>query len=448
MKNDPIFAAMKAQLTPSQGAQEALLEALQAPILPTERENRGKITKKPGLAPALALAACAALVLCAWPVSRLLAAPGPKLHSYTLVEGLLPAGGNTQSKLAAADDEGDVEAGTITGRELGDHDVAMSPGALRGEMAQSGFADADIDAYLSGGRHMTWALWHSYAGGADLDTFVAYTRENQAWIDRIIADYGLDEEDGLNTGDLPNPPGEDIPAQPGADAYQLLMDHFGGTLPDWYGGAYVTDGGNLMVLLVSDRDPGDKSLELEVLEAAGGKTAPVAFAGAKYSRSELNRLNEEILLRMEGRELASGWGIYDDQNCIIMDLFEVPPDDLLADLAKLDPDGDAIRVQVVKGGIMVNDGPASIDAIGEEDGGGVDAVRRLPGGATVGEDSGLDMKAIEPHVGNITDLPEKKQPALETAQPADYDLLTLEPQAGKGERVPFPAVEDAEPVGE
>lgn len=224
------------------------------------------------------------------------------------------------------------------------------------------------------------------------------------------------EELAVNTGDLTNEPVADIPSQPGADVYQLLMDHFGQTEPDWYGGAYVEKNGSLMVLLVNDKNPGDKTLELEVLDAVG-RNAPVGFTGAKYSRSELERLNKELTVLMDGDGIFTSWGIYDDQNRIILDFFETPPDDLLAGLARLDPDGDAILVRVVESQNVLTEiqkGPAPVDTIGEEDSGGIDVVHIMPGGATVGDDSDQDLEATEPVV---KELPETKEPGTEEAQP-------------------------------
>lgn len=414
--SDPIFAAMKDQMNPSAQAQMELMQNL------TQTAGEKRIPRKRYVA----VAACAVLALCIYPAYNALK-PVPPLHSYVTVEG----GGSPEKTISTE---------TGTGEDQGDHDVVMGAGVLREALEKKGFAPSQIDDYLAGGHHMTWALWYRYDGGADLDALMAYTAENQDWIDEVIAAYGTGE-DAPNTGDLPGgayvPGGDDsavdVPVQPGVDADQLLMDHFGDTLPDWYGGSYVTSQGTLMVLLVNDRDLGDKSLELEVLEAVGGRNAPVGFAGAKYSRNELLRLNGEILALLDGKGIQASWGIYDDQNRIVLDTSEVLPDELLAELARLDPDGDAILVRVVTGSTAVTDqsvkGPAPIEPGGVQE--------APPHSGTVGEDPAEhfatepgtvapddeDLKAIEPWAN---DLPEgQEEPGTETERAARYDLLPL-----------------------
>ena len=124
---------------------------------------------------------------------------------------------------------------------------------------------------------------HSYitVEAGDIGAIKAYRQES--------SDVGGGEGpgEGPNLGVIDDPVG-DAAVQLGAEAYQLLMDHFGDSRPDWYGGAYLDDSGALMVLLVEDRNPGDKSLELEVMKAVGD--LPVCFASAKYSRNELERI--------------------------------------------------------------------------------------------------------------------------------------------------------------
>lgn len=277
----------------------------------------------------LALAACAALVLCAYPAYNALKPQPSRLHSYTVVSGSDPVG---------------IKA---------EYQETIAQGVDKGG------------------------------------------------------------EEGPNTGDLPG--GAyigDVPVQLGADAYQLLMDHFGGVQPDWYGGAYVTDGGSLMVLLVADQDPGDKTLELEVLEAVGD--LPVGFNSAKYSRNELERMNGELLTLLDGKGIPAAWGIYDDQNRIILDVSEPLPDDMLTGIAKIDPDDDAILIRVVQDSTVVTP-----DLMKGPDPAG-DSVDPVPGGVTVpGEDT------VDPEEG--------EEPALFTADPGvvapdDEDLIAIEPQ--------------------
>ena len=353
-----LIRSMKQQMKPSPESRDMLLERLAAVPNSQKKEKTFMKQWKP-----LALAACTALVLCAYPAYHALAPRPPVLHSYTTIDGSDPA----------------IKA--------------------------------------------------------------QYREETTA--------QGVDkggEEEGPNTGELPGgAPVGIAPVQPGADAYQLLMDHFGGVQPDWYGGAYIADNGTLMVLLVNDKDSGDKTLELEVLEAVGGKTAPVGFAGAKYSRNDLERMNGELIALLDGKGIQAAWGIYDDENRIVLDVGEPLTDDLLAAIAEIDPDDDAILIRVVEGQATVTDeqfvkGPAPI-------GEGVDAPD--PGGVTVpdvdtvdpeeGEnptvhfatDPGTvapddeDLEAIEPYYdGGVSDLPQQKLPGK--VESAHHDLLPVE----------------------
>lgn len=314
MKNDPIFAAMRAQLAPSEGAQATLLERLAA-------EKSGKKEEKPMIKhwKALTLAACAAFSLCIYPIYNLFVPQGWALHSYVLADGSDPA-----VKM-----EYRQQAGTL---------------------------------------------------GGDTGT----------------------GEDAPNTGDLPG--GAyigDAPAQPAADTYQLLMAHFGDILPDWYGGAYV-DGGTLMVLLVEGKDPADKSLELEVLEAVGH--VPVAFTDVKYSLIELREINGKLLDLLGSSGTQASWGIYEDQNRIVLDVPEPLSDELLAAIAKIDPEDDAILIRVVEGTALADlvKGPPAVEPI---DG------PAAPGGVT---------EPQEKRPAEVQDLPGEKE------TPASYDVLPLE----------------------
>lgn len=384
--SDSIFKAMKEQMNPSLAAQDNLAAKLSQKA-PESLQNRWTRYA--------AVAACAALIIAAYPLYQNFKPEEPKLHGYTVVQGTDTEIIKTMAGIAEGTDEGG-----------GDRDQAMTPGELAEAMEAVGFSVADINAYQAIGYEMTWAKWWK---------FVDEQKSSEGDTPFNLASLTVfsRRELTVNTGGLPDEPIADISAQPGADAYQLLMDYFGEILPDWYGGAYITDRGTLMVLLVADKDRGDKTLELEVMEAVG-RTAPVGFAGAKYSRNDLLRLNQEILGLMEGRGVPASWGIYDDKNCIIMDFSEMPSDKLLADFAQLDPDGDAILIRVIEGGSVVTDemvkGPAPIDTVGEEDSGGIDVVHHLPGGAYVTDDE-EDLVATEPQMDEVTDLPQVKEPA-------------------------------------
>ena len=371
--NDPIFASMREQMRPSEAAQAALRVRLEG----IPQKKGGYPLKK-----YLAAAACAALVLCAYPAYRALTPKPPVLHSFTTVDGSDPAA--MKSRLQETIDLG--------GRKgSGDRDRAMLPEEVVEAMEEAGFSTADIDAYQALGYEMTWANWWKYIHSTevhDLESLKTFSAQ----------------ELSVNTGVLDDPV-EDLPAQPGADGYQLLMDHFGDTLPDWYGGAYLDDRGALMVLLVDGRDPGDKSLELEVMDAVGN--IPVGFTSARYSRSELSRMNSELLRVLDGSGIFSSFGIYDDQNRIILDVWEPLPDDVLAAIAEIDPDDDAILIRVVEERTAITDewvkGPV---LIGEP---------AQPGGVT------------QPHSGSAH-REEGEEPALSSTVPDNEDLIAVEPQ--------------------
>jgi len=163
-----------------------------------------------------------------------------------------------------------------------------------------------------------------------------------------------------STGDLPKYPENapsgalpggayvgDAPVQEEAiQAIDKLMPYVR-SYPDWYGGAYIDGSGTLVVCLVESEDPGDKSLELKVLDwTDNGK---VAFTDVKYSLAHLNELMDKLNQLPEtdptcGDVMAS-WGVNEETNRIELTLTEVN-DHILSVLAELDPEDDAIYVQV------------------------------------------------------------------------------------------------------
>lgn len=207
----------------------------------------------------------------------------------------------------------------------------------------------------------------------------------------------------------------DVPVQEGAEDYQKLMDRFNGTYPDWYGGAYIDSSGYLVVQLVESKDPGDKSLELQVLDWTGSDS--VMFSSCKYSLAGLNRLMDQLNAFPEAypecARVMAGWGIDEEHNRIELTLTEAD-ESVLSLLGGIDPDDDAIYVQVGK--------RASLEDAATED----PAVHHaVPGGATVPDDENLI--ADEPVYDGVRDgahydvlpaeLPEQKQPAFVETDP-------------------------------
>lgn len=206
------------------------------------------------------------------------------------------------------------------------------------------------------------------------------------------AELTIDRGQGGPDTAEPNLGVADDPVQEGAvNAYQALMEHMGDELPAWYGGAYIDDRGILNILLVSGEDSGDKTLELQVLEWTG--EGPVAFGSAQHSLAGLRSLQDKAA-ELAG-ELLVGCGVNQETNQLELDVTEVT-DELLAQLAQLDPEEDLIMVRV-------SQRASALDGKGWEEPVSHDV---LPGGDTEPQDP-------------IAYEPQEKQPA-------QYDLLPLE----------------------
>ena len=253
---------------------------------------------------------------------------------------------------------------------------------------------------------------HSYVVVEDSTTTDtgALIAENGA--EEFYHPHTVDRNSGApNTGDLSRPEGaviQDVPVQEGAEDYQLLMAHFNGTLPDWYGGGYLDETGWLVVLLVEDQDPGDKSLELQVQAWTG--SGRVLFGSAKYSLNHLkglmDRLNQLPDADLKYSDVMAGWGVDEENNRIELTLTQAY-EPLLSVLADLDPDDDAIYVQV---------GQRAAAYAGVED-------SAMPGGAVRDEDQ--DLIAYEPYYDG-PDYDVERLPEREEKLPAIIDLSVPE----------------------
>lgn len=311
-----------------------------------------------------ACAACAVLVLAAYPVYR---AGQPKLHDYTVMEGRMgetletdldemvkaPAGG------PAADPDFAPEATMINGADKGGASMYKEP-------------SEEIDG--------------SFYSAPTEDASV---QEAALWYDALLKTYRLDED------------------------------------PEWYGGAWIA-GERLLAVAIVDgfRTP---ELEAEIQEAVGAD-AVLQFSTVKYSQAFLNSLMEPAVLALEGSDLGvSGW-VDVTANCLSMDIYGASiPDDVLGALAALDPEGDAIRVRLftdkldaltdeaVKG--SAPDVPLATPALTKDD-----APHPTPvDGDKVyhGEDIPADAVPGGAYVG---ELPQAK----EEGRSAHYDLLPLD----------------------
>ena len=389
--NKELFDSMQKQMTPSPQVRAALTEQLAQPV-----KKRPVPWMKYG-----AVAACAALVIGVYAVYQAGKPEGKAaLHSYVTVDdltGFVPENATTATG----------------GSEGGDQDMGMTPEDLTAAMLDVGYTQEEIDEYQAIGYQMTWAKWWKFVDGQknsegddpfNLDSLKVFSQKE------LYVHTGA--LPAPNTGDLPG--GAyigDAPSQEEAlNAYEELMDRFNGVYPDWYGGAYIDSSGWLVVQLVEDKDPADKSLELQVLDWTGSDQ--VMFSSCKYSLAQLKELMDQLNALpgqdMKFRDVMAGWGINEEANRIELTLTQVY-DPILVVLAELDPDDDAIYVQV---------GQRATADVGTED----PAVRHvMPGGVPVPDDE--DLAAVEPCY--VEELPgklpkEEKRPATTVDTPA-YD---------------------------
>lgn len=418
--NKELFDSMQKQMTPSPEVRAALSEKLAQPV-----KKRPAPWMRYG-----AIAACAVLVIgglsvynyCQDPANWkiivhsfqpdvIINTPGP-LHSYVTVED--PTGYVQEN------------ATTTTGGAGGDRDMGMTPQDLEQAMLDVGYTREEIDEYQSIGYQMTWAKWWKFVDG----------QKNSEGDDPFNLDslkVFSQKELYVNTGALPGGAYVgDAPVQKGAEDYQKLMDHFNGTYPEWYGGAYLDSSGWLVVQLVEDKDPGDKSLELQVLDWTGSDN--VMFSSCKYSLNQLKELMEKLNALPEAypecARVMAGWGIDEEANRIELTLTQIY-EPLLSVLAELDPDDDAILVQVGQRASHDLGEDVRTDSAKTE----APAVRHaVPGGVTVPDNE--DLIADEPYYEgvrdgthyDVEDLPQQKLPAfVETDSVPEEDASAFTP---------------------
>ncbi len=296
-----------------------------------------------------ACAACAALVACAYPAYRAL---NPPLHSYTVME----AGG----ALATLDDT-KAPAGSSTGTP-GQGAPDPAPASTSG----SGSVYDPNPNTLPGG---------AYIGG----------------------DAGESGIDGAHY----SKPGLDAPVQEKAQAqYSGLLQGLGGqwgsepeAYPSWYGGAWIDNSyypeAKLAVSIVSGFRTGE--LEAQIEKWCGGE---VVFLDAKYALSHLYALQDSAVDAFTGGTggLSCGIGVDVAANCLGVDLYSDGgsiPDAVLARLARLDPDGDAIRVRLFTGKLSTltdeavkGPAPGAVEDGERETSTPIDGSEPIPGGAT------------------------------------------------------------------
>ncbi|MCI8808134.1 MAG: hypothetical protein HFG47_08290 [Lachnospiraceae bacterium] len=243
----------------------------------------------------VACAACAALVLAAWPMAAMEAdqkdaAPeAPGLHAYIVMEGA--SGAQERSEAAPK-----APAEGAAPDYAADRDGPVLGAAVPGDGGEMGKENA--------------------AGGGDGERYWSGERpvqEAALWYNTLLHSMRLED------------------------------------CPQWYGGAWIA-GDRLLAVAVVD---GFRTPELETqLQEAAGEGAVLRLSTVKYSMEFLNGLMEPAGQALEGTGLSCGIGVDVAANCLGVDLYGGSgsvPEGVLARLAHLDPDGDAIRVRVFPG---------------------------------------------------------------------------------------------------
>ncbi len=287
-----------------------------------------------------ACAACAVLALGAYPVYQ---AVNPPLHDYTLMEN----SADSVDTVKEWDDLAKAPAGGAG--PSADSDADEVPPVLAAPAAPE-TAEGRTDK--GGEREDESAVTGS--DGAKYWVGDAPAQEAALWYDALLHTYRLDEN------------------------------------PEWYGGAWIA-GDRLLAVAIVD---GFRTPELEAeIQKAAGDGAVLQFSTVKYSMEFLDGLMEPATRALDGAGLTCGIGVDVMANCLGVDLYSdgaAIPDDVLAALAHLDPDGDAIRVRVFTGTISAYDavkGPASADSKA--------IATPSPGGRQEAPDDPLETKEAE-----------------------------------------------------
>lgn len=349
-----------------------------------------------------AAAACAALVLAAYPAYR---AFHPPLHDYTVVEG-----GGT---LTAQDDVKAPAGGQI---DVPGQEAPAQPPDM-GPAPDPGTVYAPDPNTLPGG---------ACVGGEGGDG-VGY-------------DGG---QEGLD-GAYYHVPGQDAPSQEAAIAqYWGLLRGLGGqgggepeTYPDWFAGSWIDNSYQPEARLAVAIVDGLRTTELEA-RIEGWCGGEVVFTDASYSLEHLNGLMDRAVETIQGAGLSCGVGVDVEANCLGVDLYSLSggpvPDRVLAALARLDPAGDAIRVRVFVETLSLADdvgkGPApdrpAPDPVDPEARATpIDGSEPVRGGKTEPAPGAVQEKgATEAGQAAVYDLPEPRQAAQPAPGPAGYDII-------------------------
>lgn len=229
----------------------------------------------------------------------------------------------------------------------------------------------------------------------------------------------------------------DVPVQEhAADQYDKLMKGMGmygenaaDAYPDWFAGAWI-DWETLHVAIVGN----ERNAELEE-QVKGWCGDDVSFQYAKYSHAYLDSLMDPVTDALDGSGLSCGIGVDVTANCLGVDLYsngQTIPDGILAKLAQLDPDGDAIRARLFTGTLdtltdEIVKGPAPDPVAPEErtapavteDG---EPIPTPVDGGKVYHGEDVPEDAVPGGARPAEELPQTKG---EDIQPARHDLLPL-----------------------
>lgn len=280
--NKDLFHTMQNRLVPDCRVTSALIERLTA--APPAK-------KKPSPVIYAAIAACALVAIAAYPVYRMSKSPDPVLHSYVLTGDVAVADTAQQLEAGFSEEEAPAQndSGEVTVPERNSSQDLISP---------------DSETHFTG--EITGEIIEEADASCQEEAITAY----QNLMSRFAAEYGE------------------------------------GNYPDWYGGSYIDHGNYLTVNMVlrEGTEDYDKEFYIQIETWAGNSS--VCFGGVKYSLNFLRGLQSQITDLPEMRKLSCwGCGVNETTGQVELD---VPYADeaLLAALAKLDPDDDAILVRV------------------------------------------------------------------------------------------------------
>ncbi len=326
---DELFRKMQDELSPSEEAENKLRERLK-----TAKPH--KISVRPVY---VAAAACLAIIAIAVPTVLHLAHSTEdntvKLHSYE-VSGTTGTSTFTDDTAVADTGAGGIITDDITD-DIAEDDLEVETEETATE-ADSNLEKESTQPTITTDVTEDWE--DTEAESDEPDPSVDIDIEDME-IDIAAEEPAYDQDEALM-------------------AYLNLMSNFAATYgedryPDWYGGAYIDNdnllesGGGasigkspLVVMIAEGSTDDEKALCIEVCEIAG--TYSIVFSDAKYNLNYLRELQKKVeaLPELEG---LSWWGCGSDERNNRVELTVPSVDDaLLAALAELDPDDDAIHV--------------------------------------------------------------------------------------------------------